>query len=243
LMGSGSVYTNLSDFIKYVQLHMNYGISKGQCLVNRQYLYSMYTIRTNDYGLGTYIGKIDSLYFINHNGSGYGYSATFLWFPEYNLGSVILCNNQCNTYEICKNIMDKYIKIQHCVKNKSVTRLMDSLNGRFFDEPEVFNIAGTRICTTDTLFKPDWGSYVGTYTMNFNGMVFKWPARLVFALGYHPQKVTIAHKGQVLKIRSNFGESILHEYSPGMFFTDGGELLDFTSEQPTYKNIQLTKVK
>ena len=212
LMGSGAVYTNLSDFIKYVQLQMNFGEFKGKKLIDKKYLYDMYTIRFHNYGLGTYIGKSDSIYYINHNGSGYGYSASFLWYPEYNIGAVMLCNKQCITFDFCENILKNYIKSMNLVKDNSIKSDFNNINGKYFIESDEINDIKKQFCSNDTLYKADWGKYVGTYAMIFNGMDFKWYAKLAFSFGLYPQKITIGKEGQTLKIKSSLGESIMRKY-------------------------------
>jgi hypothetical protein len=242
-MGSGAVYTNLSDFIRYVQLQMNSGEVKGKKIIDWKSLSEMYTIRLNNYGLGTYIDKSDSIWYINHNGSGYGYSASMLWYPEFNLGTVILCNSQCNTFSFCENTLKKYIQNLDLVKDTSVTTGLDKINGNNFRKPSEINGIKKQSCSTDTLYKAGWEKYTGTYAMLFNGLDFKWYANLAFAFGFYPQKINIVKEGQTLRLKSNSGESILREYSDGMFFTDGGEVINFNLAIPTYKNIKLKKIK
>ncbi|TRZ64237.1 class A beta-lactamase-related serine hydrolase [bacterium] len=243
LIGSGAVYTDLSDFIKYVQLQMNFGEFKGKKLIDKIYLYDMYTIRFHNYGLGTYIDKSDSTYYINHNGSGCGYSASFLWYPEYNIGAVMLCNKQCTTFGFCENILKNYFKSMNLVKDNSVTSDFNNLNGKYFTESNEINDIKKQFCSNDTLYKANWKKYVGTYAMILNGLDFKWYAKLAFAFGFYTQKVTIVKEGQTLKIKSSLGESIMREYNAGMFFTNGGEVIIFNTETPTYKNIKLKKLK
>jgi len=242
LIGSGAVYTNLSDFIRYVQLQMNSGEISGVKLVDKKCLNEMYTIRLNNYGLGTYIDKSDSMYYINHNGSGYGYSAAFLWFPEYGIGSVILCNKQCNTFQICERILKGYIKSMNLTKDDSVTAGLNKINGRYFAEAEKINDVKQTFCSNDTLYKADWEKYTGTYALLYSGLDFKWYARLAFAFNYYPQKISIAKDGQTLKIRTSSGESILREYQAGVFFTNGGEVINFNLADPKYKSIKLEKI-
>jgi CubicO group peptidase (beta-lactamase class C family) len=133
LIGSGAVYTSLSDFIKYVQLQMNWGNFKGNRLIDKKYLYEMYTIKFENYGLGTYIGKSNGSYYINHNGQGYGFRATMLWFPEYRIGSVLLCNKEVpNTFEICESIVKSYIRDKRLVPDQQITDSLNSINGHYF---------------------------------------------------------------------------------------------------------------
>lgn len=241
LMGSGAVYTNLSDFIKYVQLQMNFGKVNGKYLIDRDGLYQMYTIRLFNYGLGTYIDKSGDTYYINHNGSGYGYSATFLWYPEYNLGAILLSNSQSTTFNFCENVMNTYIKSMNKEKAIDITNELNKYNGNYFLHADEINTIKRQFCSNDTLYRKEWGKYIGTYDMTINGLEFAWYARLAFSFGFYPQKVTIEKEGQTLHIKSNIGESLLREYKKGMFFTNGGEVIDFTSESPMYRNIKLKK--
>jgi CubicO group peptidase (beta-lactamase class C family) len=243
LIGSGAVYTNLSDFIKYVQLQMYSGEFKGKNLIDKKYLYDMYTVRFHNYGLGTYIDKSDSIYYINHNGSGYGYSATFLWYPEYNIGAVMLCNKQCSTFDFCENILKNNLKSLNLVKDNSINNDFNTINGKYFAESGKINDIKKQFCSNDTLYKADWKKYIGTYAMIFNGLDFKWYAKLAFTLGFYPQKVTMVEEGKTLKIKSSLGESVLREYNAGMFFTNSGEVINFNSAFPTYKNIKFKKLK
>jgi len=240
LIGSGAIYSNLSDMIKYVQLQMRFGKTKEE-LIERSRLFEMYKIRFNNYGLGTYIDYSDSILYLNHNGSGYGYSATILWFPEYNTGSVLLCNKQTNTFSICEEIMKDYIAKYKPLKDNEINNDLIALNKNYFDNKTQINEHESYYCSTDTLFKESWEKYTGTYSMTFKGMDFQWYAKLVFSFGFKPQKVEIRKAKNVLRIKSSIGKSVLREYKPGMFFTNGGEVVDFSCPAPTYKNIELKK--
>jgi CubicO group peptidase (beta-lactamase class C family) len=133
LIGSGAVYSNLSDLIKYVQLQINWGNFKDKKLVDRKHLYDMYTIKFESYGLGTYIGKSNNNYYMNHNGMGYGYSATLLWFPEYAIGCVLLCNNEVKPYDYCDSMIQSYIRDKKLTRDPSVTKALDLINGSHFN--------------------------------------------------------------------------------------------------------------
>jgi len=241
LIGSGAVYTNLSDLIKYVQLQMNFGKVKERDLIDREFLFNMYTIKLFNYGLGTYIDKSNDTYYINHNGSGYGYSATFLWYPEYNIGAILLCNNQSTTFSFCGNVLNTYIKSMNMDKADDITNELNTRNGNYFIQADEINAIKRQFCSNDTLYREDWRKYVGRYAMTFNGLEFRWYARLAFFLGFYPQKVIIEREGQTLHLNSSYGESLMREFKRGMFFTSEGEVIDFTTDPPTYNNIKLKK--
>lgn len=237
LLGSGAVYTNLNDFIKYVQFQMNLGVLKNKTLLEKEYFLDMYKIRFNNYGLGTYIGESDGVLYINHNGSGYGFSATFVWFPEFNIGTVLLCNKQVNTFGICETIARDYIKNKNPEKNTQIIDDIKERNKKYFENPGLNDNIAVQHCTNDTVFKTDWAKYIGNYSINFKCMEFKWYVKIARVLGFKFQKIKIYRENNTLRIRSSDGESILREYKTGLFFTNSNELLDFNNM--TYRNITL----
>jgi CubicO group peptidase (beta-lactamase class C family) len=241
LPGSGAVYTSLIDFIKYAQLLMNYGETTNKTLLDKKYLYEMCKINSKNYGLGTYIDKSNDILYINHNGGGFGYSATLLWFPEYELGSVILCNRPCNTYDICLSVMKEYIKTMGLSKNASIMAVFDNLNGYYFknkldiDKQKVF----TYKC--DSLFKPEWEKYLGKYTLTIKGMELRWYAKIAHYFGFGYQRIKIKKEEQELTIIGDLGKSTLKEFEPGLFFTEDNEALDLRTDRPTFRNILIQK--
>jgi CubicO group peptidase (beta-lactamase class C family) len=241
LAGSGAVYTSLTDLIKYDQLLMRYGEASGKTLIDRKYLYEMFRINIQNYGLGTYLDKSDSIIYVNHNGGGLGYSATLLWFPEYNLGSVLLCNNRCNTFDICLSVMKEYIKTMGLSKNKSVTALFEDLNGNYFKNKNSIDSRKVFTFKCDTIFKPEWDRYIGTYFLETRGMKLKWWAKLgrFFGLGY--DKIKIIREGEALMMTGSQGKSILKEFKPELFFTGDNEALDLRTDKPAYRNISIRK--
>jgi CubicO group peptidase (beta-lactamase class C family) len=241
LPGSGAVYTSLRDFIKYAQLLMNYGETSGKTLIERKYLYEMFRINSSNYGLGTCLDKSDDILYVNHNGGGFGYSATLLWFPEYNLGSVILCNKPCRTFDICLSVMKEYVNTMGLTKNAGVTALFDDLNGYYFKNKTSIDRKRVFTFECDTLFKPEWSKHIGTYILETKGMEFKWYIKIAHFLGLGCQKIKILKEGEALKMTGCQGESILKEFEPGLFFTDDNGALDLRTAKPTYKNISIRK--
>lgn len=241
LPGSGAVYTNLSDIIKYTQLLMNYGVYKNNELIKKQSILEMVKINSNNYGLGTYVDKQDDIIYINHNGGGFGFSATLLWFPEYNLGSVLLCNRSSNTFDICYSIMNDYVKNINLLKDTSVTSLLNTLNQTYFENLNDSRNSIAYKCNCDSLPKSNWNKYVGKYSLIVQGMDLKWYAKLAHFLGFGYKTFWIKEEDQTLKTSGSIGESVLLEYKPGLFFNEDFEVLDLQSEKKTFRNIYILK--
>jgi CubicO group peptidase (beta-lactamase class C family) len=242
LMGSGAVYTNLSEMTGYTRMLMNGGSYRGREIISHAYLDTMFTIRSENYALGTYIDRDNDTWYINHNGGGYGYSATMIFFPEYNLGAVMLCNKTVNCFHFSMTMMDKYIKESGLPKDTSVTRKMNNLNGRYLSDPALFNEFKQSTCPGDTLFKEEWSRYTGKYAMRLKNYDFRWYVRVLLSLGFFRENVYIFKSDQALVMQHNGAHSILSEYEPGLFFTSGGEVLDFRGRTPVFKNVEMKKV-
>lgn len=243
LIGAGAIYTSLNDLIKYVQLHLNLGEAEGKTFIEMSHLYEMYTIRLFNYGLGTYIGKSGDTYFLNHNGGGYGYSSAMLWYPEYNIGAIMLCNSNCAAFDISRTILNMYLENESTARDHAMTEIFDMYNREYFVNSDRINTIERQYCSNDTLFTDEWQKYTGTYAFTFEGFELKWYAKLAVFAGFHPQKVYIEKEGEIMKIRTDRGESMLRKYRPGLFFTGGGEAVCFTGDIPAYRNIKLKKLK
>lgn len=241
LIGSGAVYTNLVDFISYVQLLMNFGQIDRETLIDQKYLLEMFKINTINYGLGTYIDKKNDILFVNHNGGGYGYSATLLWFPEYNLGSVILCNNPVNTFDFCFSRLEEYINTIKTSKNSLTTDKFDTLNSEYFNNKSLKDKPIPFTCSCDPSLKSDWNKYVGKYKIITEGVELKWFADAAYFLGFGYQKLFIFKEGQLLKFKGSFGEGTLQEVETGLFLTQDNEVLNLKLDQPTFRNIKIQK--
>ncbi|OFX27027.1 MAG: hypothetical protein A2041_11000 [Bacteroidetes bacterium GWA2_31_9b] len=242
LIGSGAVYTNLSDYIKYVQFEMNWGKLNQKQLVEPNYLLDMFTIRFNNYGLGTYIGNDNKLFYINHNGAGFGYSSTMLWFPEYEIGCVVMCTNQTYCFPLAFEISSEFIKNNKLPKvNSEVIDKFIAANKNYFNNPELINNVKLEPCSGDTIFNNEWKKYTGTYKIVLGGAEYKWFSKLAFKLGYIAYKMKVIEKNDKLYISGYFGVSMLREYKPGIFFTQNNDVLDFTKISPRFKNIELEK--
>jgi hypothetical protein len=144
------------------------------------------------------------------------------------------------TFGICERFMKAYISDQKLEKDHKVTRHLNRLNGQYFT-----NAAHTQIprqhCSNDTLYRDEWEPYTGTYKLQFKGLEPRWYVRLALALGYYPVQLKIRNVNGVLLAESMFENSILRHYRQGIFFLENGEVMDFSSTPPRYRNIEMEK--
>ena len=241
LPGSGAVFTDLDDFVRYAQMLMNYGKAGDHMVIDKKFLLQMFTIQKHNYGLGTYLDKGDDISYINHNGGGFGYSATLLWFPEYNIGSVMLSSRPCTTFDFCFSALKDYVNEKHIQKNEAATAMLDSLNGEYFASKKLIDKSQFYSCKCDSAYKPEWDRYVGKYAAELKGMDFRWHIKVARFFGFVFPKIKVFREGSLLKASGLTGYTVLREYEPGLFFTDNNEALDLRNDKPTFRNISLVK--
>jgi CubicO group peptidase (beta-lactamase class C family) len=241
LIGSGAVYSSLNDMVKYVQMHLNNGIHGNSRFAESNSLQAMYRVVSNNYGLGTYTDSLEGSYYLNHNGGGFGYGASMLWFPEYNIGCVVLSNKPANCFELASSVISQYLLANNPGKEKDTLRT--SGNHPFIGVEKDVDGSAMIYCKRDSVYKAEWEGYPGVYEVVFGGMEYKWYARLSFAMGYKPNKLLVIRKGDELWLEGSFGESKLYEYLPGLFFTQGGAALDLRNTPGTFNNLALKKYR
>jgi CubicO group peptidase (beta-lactamase class C family) len=242
LIGSGAVYTSLKDLVKYTQIHLNRGQMNSHQIISEESLDEMYKINRNHYGLGTHIDKSQGRYYINHNGGGYGYTSTMIFFPEFRLGAVLLCNGESATFNICAKLINKYIDQQNLTKDSEATRTLAELNADYFKNPTKYDTEDFHQCIGIEEYQESWKAFEGSYSLLVPGYNLTWYVKLALAVGYRPVKLEVYKNDNKLIFKDWNGESILTEMKPGFFFTADGEVVDFTTDTPTYRNILLEKL-
>lgn len=104
-LGGGAVFSTADDMAKFIQLHLNHGKANGIQFIDSSFLNDMQSVQwkkegqLNGYGLGlfkdySFNNSFIDTYNLNHEGDGLGFSSIIKWFPELNIGIVILFNSR-----------------------------------------------------------------------------------------------------------------------------------------------------
>lgn len=104
-LGGGAVFSTAEDMAKFIQLHLNHGKANGIQFIDSSFLNDMQSVQwkkegqLNGYGLGlfkdySFNNSFIDTYNLNHEGDGLGFSSIIKWFPELNIGIVILFNSR-----------------------------------------------------------------------------------------------------------------------------------------------------
>ena len=245
MIGAGGAYSNIDDMIKYVQFHMNFGELDNKQFIEKKYLFEMYTINRNFYGLGTGIERPDDndklkTYYLIHNGGGFGYASTMMWFPEYGLGCVILGNKTSNFYNAAINIITEYIlKNEKILSNKNLDIDFTPVFKPWENNPQNLSFIYPINETNSKNLKGK--SVVGEYEIYLDMTEAKWFAKIAAFLGIKFVKIKVFQENDKLITTGYFGNYELTEYIPGLYFTNDGEAFDIRDNKPTFKNIKLIK--
>ena len=199
----------------------------------------MYIINRNNYGLGTYIDKDNGSYYFNHNGGGFGYGSSILWFPEYKMGCVVLGNKPADYYSLASAVVKDYI-LKENLRYKKDTINTIGLNP-FAVNKSKNSIGNYKISTIlkDSVYTTEWKKYCGKYKAITGGMELKWYAKLAARLGFYSSKIKVVDRESALWMEGSFGKSKLRQYLPGLFFSESGEALDLRNDPATFRNIAL----
>ncbi|OQX98882.1 MAG: hypothetical protein B6I20_10555 [Bacteroidetes bacterium 4572_117] len=245
VIGAGGAYSNIEDMVKYVQFQMNLGELDNKQLLEKKYLFQMYTINKNFYGLGTWIVRpndndILKTFYLSHSGEGFGYGSTMLWFPEYGIGCVILGAKPFNYNDIAENITTEYILNNDTILNNK------NLNIGYtpvFNPDEKFNQKFDFVYPKNEkksiAYKKE--SIIGKYELILDNTQGKWFTKIVAFLGIKVVTVKVSQKEGKLLVDGMLGNYKLEEYIPGLYFSDDGEVFDIRNSVPTFKNIKLRK--
>jgi CubicO group peptidase (beta-lactamase class C family) len=232
LIGSGGVYINAVDLATFVQFHLNGGKFHGKQILDKNILLEMYTPVINNhhsYALGVSEFESNGTFCMNHNGGGFGFGASMIWFPEYNFGCVILTNlGFSGVYDVNSKICSDLIN-SGLVKKDTNSIVFNPIH--YFDAlKKNAKLKLKSYCVGDSIYKPDWEKYLGTYKVKVGG-------GKKYRSSKNIPSIEVYKKNNGLF----FGNDRLIEYQRGLFFTADGEVLDFRTKKITFRNIELEK--
>ena len=248
MIGAGAVYSSIDEMIKYVQFHLNQGKVNDKKIIEKKYLFEMYRVYRNFYGLGLWITRPDNneklkTFYLSHSGGGFGYASNMAWFPEYNLGCVIIGNKESLSDDYCR-IPEKLIT-EFILNNEVV---FDSKNKNLgfvpvFKEKEKNKSKPQFVYPINKEYRKDSinRNIIGKYEVILDKEEARWFAKVVMFFGLKPMKISVTKNQNNIIMEGALGKSVLKEYIPGLYFTDDGEAFDIRGSKPTFRNILLRK--
>ena len=99
---AGSHWSTAPDMARYMMTELSKGVSPdGTRVISEENLLETWTPQvpvsdTENYGLGWFVGEYKGIQFINHGGNTLGFTSSFGFLPDKNLGVLVLTNAQAS---------------------------------------------------------------------------------------------------------------------------------------------------
>jgi CubicO group peptidase (beta-lactamase class C family) len=259
MIPSGGLFSTVADMAKYLQfqLRAGQGLISPQMLTRMRQLPSPLPEQINGYGLGIVIDKIGLYKVYYHDGGGFGYASTSLFIPQADFGIVILTNRYNFKFkQALLSILQRHLSDEH--EHLSSKQIMGKFpSGTYLGKDGIVNLnektlfeklgPGSYIATTQNIAtitrqqdgsvwilndddesppgpnSPHWHTYIGTYKeFSFGNKI--WSRQVHVKNGY-----------------LYLDDMRLQEHKTGLFFTVDGETLDLRNQNPTWRNIPLSR--
>ncbi len=238
MVGAGGAYSTAHDLGAFLSFMLREGKSTTASILPGWAFTEMETTpNRGSCGLGVGIGRRDGDLYFNHGGGGYGFLAWMSWYPTLDIGIAVLTNSVDHGsahVALAEKIVDRLEASGLVRKAFSLPYLpvCGITLGDAQDDAWYFDAHPEK-----TAWKEEWSDYLGTYRMSNHGEPL-WYARVSLAVGMpRSMHVRVKRQGQGMALD---GIPLL-EQETGLFFSKLGEALDFRSDPPTWRNIQLLK--
>ena len=131
LLAAGGLFASANDLARFVIFHLQGGAVQDKQFVSHALLEEMYSPQCSakkqisGYGLGIYKAIQHNTIRLSHGGLGYGISTHYRFLPKYNIGVVLLTNQDAahNAPDLATRVIELMLaaKLGVVPKNKSVT--------------------------------------------------------------------------------------------------------------------------
>jgi len=160
---AGGLWSNVPDMASYIMTELNKGITpEGMRVISEQNILKRREpqIKVTDeisYGLGWIVGKVNDIVEVTHSGGTFGFSSDCFFFPEHNVGIVILTNS-AGAGSLVAAIKRRLVEILFDGKPQALVQLQTRLKDR--DKSLVRNLKDVDVTPDKAWLAP----LVGTYT-------------------------------------------------------------------------------
>lgn len=243
LIPSGGVWSTATDMARYLQFHINSGALDGDRLLQESLAEMMYTppgtpaqsaYPDSSYALGITVNTRNGARHFQHGGGGWGFNSSMVWYPELELGAVVLSNAQLNNdlvVQLNEGILDSIIagaaqlyaqRLKGGVQTEPAYPVDEE--GYILPDPELQKLVVSKALPADEKAERRRKSFEGTY-------------RIIEA---DDTAAFMVLGGELSYFYQGFRTSLV-EVQPGLFFSPYGDAVDFNSRPPTFGGIPLIK--
>ncbi|MHA1186256.1 MAG: serine hydrolase domain-containing protein [Candidatus Heimdallarchaeota archaeon] len=218
-LGCGGAFISLRDHATFVQFLLNNGNYNGKTILEPKYIEMLREPfkESADYGLGTSLPQKYGIKLSNHAGGGFGFGSEMYWLPDFDIGIIILYNNENAFYSsyspsiAINKFLEEYLEKAGVDTSIQIKQKNDDVKDAFTEK-----LAPP---------KPEWKKYTGIYYEKY----------------YYTEYIYAAvslEKGY-LKFQGN--RLYPHESLPNIFYNEAGVITEFHDDSFFFDNSEFTK--
>jgi CubicO group peptidase (beta-lactamase class C family) len=243
IIPSGGVWSTASDMARYLQFHILEGAMDGQRLLQPGLAETMYTppnlaAAFSDYALGIALSERNGARHFQHGGGGFGFNSSMVWYPDLQLGSVVLTNSmpqEFYAYDLSEAVLDAIIASNPAVytpRSTNVNQVAPTyppLNDKVpLTDGGLRSLIASQAVPMDAAALSRRSAYAGTY--------------IIDASGFPDAVVKVSDNQGVLSAIYPGASVTLTEVEPGLFLAPSGDTFDFREAQPLFLNIHMLRI-
>ncbi len=177
----------------------------------------------------------------NHGGGGFGFLSDLWWVPTMQLGIAVLTNSSEHQLQgdlaisILRDLVDAGSTYQQRLAALPYQSDVVDLDTSYQAPAGMADLVSAAAMPASADQAKRWATYEGKYQIGQMGVVSPTrPASRFLVPNGIPYFDTVDHDADTALVRHR-----LAEVQPGLFLADNGETLDFRSQQPTWRNLDL----
>jgi CubicO group peptidase (beta-lactamase class C family) len=251
MTGAGGLYASAADLARFLSFQISGGAIDGRTVLDPALMDEMRTVPAPNAGapMGYALGVVRTRWraegyqdLFNHGGGGFGFLSDLWWAPKIGIGIAVLTNSSDHDLQtnLAISIMRAFVDEPGSAFGKRLLTLPPQTE--FTDLDTHYQAPAGMALTIAALAMPPssdqtarWATYAGTYRIASWGVIS--PTE-------KPERFLIVPAGAYFESVDNgiVTSHRLTEFQPGLFLSDDGETLDFTGQQPTWRNLDLIRV-
>jgi CubicO group peptidase (beta-lactamase class C family) len=250
MTGAGGLYASISDLARFLSFQLGDGTIDGRVVLESALMTEQRTVPAPNAGspAGYALGVMRTRWraeryqdIFNHGGGGFGFLSDLWWVPTMQLGVAVLTNSSEHKLQgdlaisILRDLVDTGGTYQQRLAALPYQNDVVDLDTSYQAPAGMPDLVAAAAMPATADQAKRWATYEGKYQIAQMGVVSPTrPASGFLVSNGIPYFDTVDHDTDTALSRHR-----LTEVQPGLFLADNGETLDFRSQQPTWRNLDL----
>jgi CubicO group peptidase (beta-lactamase class C family) len=250
MTAAGGLYASISDLARFLSFQLGDGTIDGRVVLESGLMAEQRTVPAPNAGsaAGYALGVMRTRWraeryqdIFNHGGGGFGFLSDLWWVPTMQLGIAVLTNSSEHKLQgdlaisILRDLVDTGSTYQQRLAALPYQSDVVDLDTSYQAPAGMADLVTAAAIPATSDQANRWATYEGKYQIAQMGVISPTrPASRFLVSGGVPYFDTVDHDTDTVLARHR-----LAEIQPGLFLADNGETLDFRSQQPSWRNLDL----